>query len=84
MRRETRAFLVATVARLAARYINGKLLLFPQTRTLQPSNAGEAAGMMFADLSLIALESGSWLRAIAGPAPHVQNHKVFWSISTIA
>jgi hypothetical protein len=40
-------------------YTNVKFLLFPQTRTLQPANAGEAAGMLFVDLALIAL--GVWL-----------------------
>ena len=42
-------------------YINVKFLLFPQTRTLQPSNAGEATGMLFTDVALIAI--GVWLLA---------------------
>lgn len=40
-------------------YLNGKFLLFPQTRTFQPSNAGEATGMMVTDVVLIAI--GVWL-----------------------
>jgi hypothetical protein len=40
-------------------YMNMKFLLFPQTRTLQPANAGEGAGMLFVDLALIGV--GIWL-----------------------
>lgn len=57
-------------------YINGKFLLFPQTRTLQPANAGEATGMLIVDLALIAV--GVWLLTTcyrtprtAGPKWHV-------------
>jgi len=42
-------------------YINGKFLLFPQTRTLQPANAAEATGMLIVDLAFIGL--GVWLLA---------------------
>jgi len=39
-------------------YINAKFLLFPQTRALQPANAGEATGMLIVELSFIAVGIG--------------------------
>jgi uncharacterized membrane protein HdeD (DUF308 family) len=42
-------------------YLNGKFLLFPQTRTFQASNSGEAIVMAVVDLVLIA--TGVWLLA---------------------
>ncbi len=48
-------------------YINVKFLLFPQTRTFQPANAGEATGMLIVDLALIAL--GVWLLTTCYRAP---------------
>ncbi len=48
-------------------YINGKLLLFPQTRTLQASNHGEAIGMITVDVVLIAV--GGWLLATCYRVP---------------
>jgi ABC-type glycerol-3-phosphate transport system permease component len=40
-------------------YINGKLLLFPQTRALKPANSAQAAGMATVDVVLMAV--GIWL-----------------------
>ena len=40
-------------------YINVKLLLFPQSRALQASNAAQATGMFIVNGSLILL--GGWL-----------------------
>jgi hypothetical protein len=41
-------------------YMNGKFLLFPQTRTLQPSNAGEATEMLLTDVVLIVIGQPSF------------------------
>jgi len=48
-------------------YMNVKFLLFPQTRTLQPANASESAGMLTVDIVLIAV--GVWLLATCYRAP---------------
>lgn len=54
-------------------YLNGKFLLYPQTRTLQPSNAGEATGMLVTDVALIAV--GVWLLASCYRIPRAAGPK---------
>ena len=54
-------------------YLNVKFLLFPQTRTFQPSSASEATGMLIVDLALIAV--GLWLLATCYRAPRSADPK---------